>query len=317
MIQKWWCLLRLQLADSFPSPKIPSLRCLRSNTTFSEVAYSIINWEEIIDYYLEKEKECRENNAPTCYIIWGDGVSRRQTIFELFGNLYPRPPVHLPGNEEERWKRKGVLRVCLAVNGPRKREGRPLSFVTGRAVENLLFRVQGGRGGGGPCVTHVHFNAITASSSVRGSKWPGRNFFLRFRVSALLRRENFNCASTNQPTNQPSRRPFPPLFLSLRRLTRREEAWCDGGMSSEEGDKDWKVAIDRIRSKILTLCICISIEGQFTFHIRSKEHIFGDVLPVYKNTQVFARISILWSVKICDVIRVCVYFDFSTFLKDK
>lgn len=33
--------------------------------------------------------------------------------------------------------------MCLAVNGPRKRGG-PLTFVTGRAVENLLFH--GGEG---------------------------------------------------------------------------------------------------------------------------------------------------------------------------
>lgn len=99
-------------------------------------------------------------------------------------------PVHFPGNEEERRvkgrkRRVGFERVCLAVNGPtgkRKRGRPPLTFVTGALLR--IYYSASTEEGRGPCVTHVHFNAITASS-VRGSKWPRRKIPPpRFRVVA-------------------------------------------------------------------------------------------------------------------------------------
>lgn len=247
------------------------------------------------DYYFHERKKRKAGRK------WGDGVSRRQTIFELFGNLYPRPYICPVMKRKGRGEGKGwVLRVCLAVNGPRKRGGPPNFRYRARCWEFIIPR----RGGGGPCVTHVHFNAITASSSVRGSKWAGRNFFLRFRVSALLRRENFNCASTNQPTLPPTFSTPLPLLLPLRRLTRWEEAWRRNVKRGGRIGK-WRSIEPGIRSKILTLLrsgIRIS-EGQLYFHIRSKRgNIFLGMCIRMRN--LFLRISTLWSVKICVYILI-------------
>lgn len=109
----------------------------------------------------------------------------------------------------------------------------PLTFVTGALLR--IYYSASTEEGRGPCVTHVHFNAITASS-VRGSKWPRRKIPPpRFRVVA---------SDGKKKTRRPS-----PSLPKVRDETTRRVTRCDGGMSSWGGGKNWKWrSIDRARN---------------------------------------------------------------------
>lgn len=91
---------------------------------------------------------------------------RQRNIWENYSGIYT-PYIF---TVMKRKGRRAVSNVCSGQERERERWYPPPNFRYRRAVENLLFRVHGERGG--PCATHVHFNAITASSLVRGSKWP-------------------------------------------------------------------------------------------------------------------------------------------------
>ena len=114
---------------------------------------------------------------------------------------------------DERWKREERLGLAEAVNGPGNK-ARALTFVTACCREFIIPRTEKG----GPRVSHVRFNAITAFPvAPRRVKGPTKTkFFLRFRVAASspprdssrlrgLDRRRINQRSSEQ-TNRKSRR---------------------------------------------------------------------------------------------------------------